>query len=197
VSAKRKPAIRVEWEVGWIDSDGVARLPIGPLKAYIRMADWCRLRGTDGFVSEEAAVRCCTASTHARRQLRALLDAGLVNEVEGGFDVPAYLKHNRPHSAIADRSQRRSERSRKHRRKSDATGEQGAVGSLSPTEREGASASAPDGEVRRWRHGRRVVRKPDGKIEIEMIPGQWVPVVQWDSSLTSEGVWKDAMESGD
>jgi len=186
---KRKPAIRVEMEVGWWSDAKFQGLTWPVIRLWLSMIDYCRIQGTDGHIPDSAIGASIGGHPRTRMMVELLFERGLVARCGTGFQVPAYLKHNRPHAYITSRAERTSERTRKHRSRPPGNRGDGDVVSLSPTEREGDRASARGFEATHWR-GKNYRRPNDGgDTEVEFRPDEWRPALDVDSSLDVGALW--------
>jgi hypothetical protein len=97
---------------------------------FCRALSYCGKQLTDGFVPASVA-----SFLGREKAVEALVDAGLWERVDGGFNVHDYLDYNRPRAdVLADRakSTERQRRWRESRRSSrrDNTGDNGVTGTV-------------------------------------------------------------------
>lgn len=146
---KRKGCLRVEIPVGLIDLPAFEGLTIAAVRIFLRAFDYCRVHGSDGLIPT-SSVGLIAAKTSAKRLVQTLVSNGLFEEVEGGYYVPLYLEHNRPHEQVLAQSKRRSERGRRHRQGDPCNGVPNGPDVVSSGGGETTSLSPPpEGEPKR------------------------------------------------
>lgn len=85
---------------------------------YCMAISLCGDRLTDGFVPRRAMLSNIGATPE---QVRALVDEGMLEEVEGGWLIHDYTAHNRTREQVLHARKKSAERVAKHRNESDVT----------------------------------------------------------------------------
>ncbi|WP_270199501.1 hypothetical protein [Bifidobacterium pseudocatenulatum] len=85
---------------------------------YCMALSLCGDRLTDGFVPRRAMLSNIGATPE---QVRALVDEGMLEEVEGGWLIHDYTAHNRTKEQVLHARKKSAERVAKHRNESDVT----------------------------------------------------------------------------
>lgn len=126
----------------WDNCTPVARVGNACFGLYVRCGIWSARNLTDGFVPGEIA-----AGYGSPEQARKLVDAGLWEVAEGGYQAPDYLLRNKPaekvrarQKADAERKARWRERAHRKRGTRDGTRESGGSHGVTPR---GVLASVP------------------------------------------------------
>ena len=155
-------------------------LAAGPLAAYLYVCSlaYCKRQGDrdgrEGFVHASALkVLAVGFPGKAEKHASALVDAGLWQAVDGGWVIPAWLKHNKSTDQLAADKQAAKEKSilGNHRRHHEAKGEKSPDCPLCYPSPQG-SPTAPTGEEKRSptapkEKGKAEGRQREGKAEAE------------------------------
>ncbi|MDQ3273529.1 MAG: hypothetical protein M3Q39_00495 [Actinomycetota bacterium] len=77
---------------------------------FVQMIGYCKLNLTDGFVPEEQVGIMCYPDTwdNAQRDAGRLVDVGLIERVDEGFYVSAFLKRNKTREDIENEAEAKS-----------------------------------------------------------------------------------------
>jgi len=87
---------------------------IGAFGLYVACCVFCQTYLTDGFIAYGQMPAVFPCSEDQRNRLaKHLVDAGLLDKVDGGIEVHDYLDHNRSKEQIADSYKRMSDGGRK------------------------------------------------------------------------------------
>jgi hypothetical protein len=159
----------------WDNCTPVARAGNACFGLYVRCGIWVARNLTDGFVPGEIAT-----AYGSPEQIRKLVDVGLWETAEGGYQVPDYLERNPAaekvrarQKADAERKARWRDRHHSKRRTRDETRESAgshavtdAVSPLSPTplRGRGGRASDPPPDNPDWRTLKAFGQQPDPEL---------------------------------
>jgi hypothetical protein len=100
----------------WLDP-GLAGVPDEAFRVYVSSISYAAQQLTDGFVPRHVAVMLTSNLDEplAAEPWRPLIEGGLWLEVEGGFQIKGYLKHNKSKAEIEAARSKVAERVTKHR----------------------------------------------------------------------------------